>query len=613
MSCSYCELCYKHVAPEHLSDHDVDLSVIPNITFLTTDELLIGPEQGRTKDPKWPTAPESRTDRYMSLEHAVYLFYRDDIHPERVTVFVYDGRELAAWFRTFSGQTAHLPDQRPLISVPDDIRRAVIARFPNAVRNDVQPPKSLLHVAPIDILRMIAARLPDNASKARFSQTSRDAFRAVYGNEDYPSLIDPNEDDHKAIRTLMKKYDDAKTGSTYWINPLDIQKQILGMVQLTRPSLDKSFMTNVLFKWACNRDMLDVVTVMMNTHNIDPRTAYPAVLQWAVWTDRFTLVHLLLRDGRMDPGEYNSAALRNAVAQGNEHLVRKFLWDDRVDPAAANNHALRLAVWKHNVGIARRLLETEKVDVSANNYQAVVDAKSYLTKNPDFAYAVELWDLIKERVDSNLDIDYDGMKAKFTNIQSVYSHYNSLGPGTQQAVQFVGDLVRNGRWSLKDLAGYITYKGDTNAMRIILRDGIYYPGLETKGETEFDIAVKHGHVDLVRLFLDDVRIIPRFPDTLLTEPDVEHVITMLLEDGRADPLAHVNRFLKEYIVKKDIILAERFFENEFVQNNMDIDILQNIVSNNSLFLSYRYHMDYEVAVELHEQMKQVVARRKGVH
>ncbi|KAI8891883.1 hypothetical protein BC833DRAFT_626368 [Globomyces pollinis-pini] len=125
------------------------------------------------------------------------------------------------------------------------------------------------------------------------------------------------------------------------------------------------------FEYAIDKNLVDVVKVLLEDGRSDPSTNNNYAIQLTSAYGFTDIVRMLLDDQRVVPSSEDNQSIRQASEYGYPDIVKMLLNDERVDPSADDNSAIKLAAEGGHMDTVKVLLQDVRVDPSADDNYAI--------------------------------------------------------------------------------------------------------------------------------------------------------------------------------------------------------------------------------------------------
>jgi ankyrin repeat protein len=286
-------------------------------------------------------------------------------------------------------------------------------------------------------------------------------------------------------------------------------------------------------------------TFLLEDERINPAAQACKGLRRVIAQRNVKWVDKLLQDTRVDPSTWQQWAIRYASADGCAPIVELLLKHKKTDPSVPSQDPLIYACRNGHTEVVRLLLEDERVDVSFSEHLAFREAvKSQSIEIIRLLYACPRF------VPLNWDFPILKLAVTGTNLELVKT-IAELDPrlDAELSDEVLADVQRADIMKLlidrgkdpsvgRQLAiRTASYHGRVDVVRVLLQDPRVIPS--TVDNLPIRVAAQHGNVELVKLLLADPRVDPACKnDTPLNEAARNghaEVVSLLLADSRVHP------------------------------------------------------------------------------
>ncbi len=369
---------------------------------------------------------------------------------------------------------------------------------------------------------------------------------------------------------------------------------------LSDSRVDPSDFNNYAIRYASKNGHTEIVKLLLQDKRVDPSKTYNYAIKKASENGHIEIVKLLLQDERVDPSGFNNYAIRYASENGHTEVVKLLLSDSRVDPSEDYNSAIKYASENGHLEIVKILLQDKRVREKLSDKQL----KKY--ENQIQGLNESIRDLMKPKSKDEIEETFKKadvnskknmlrilVKQKFYTTEDFYKFIKSyinistwnrlIKKGFERNRYDCANLVetidkhellkifkaltyykqdRNISESVRDLMKPKSEEdilksidnlsseellkkscqlGLLNGVKLALEKGVD-PSIDNNFAIEY--ASKNGHLEIVKLLLQDERVDPSDHNNYAIECASKNghteVVKLLLQDERVDPSDHRN-------------------------------------------------------------------------
>jgi len=295
---------------------------------------------------------------------------------------------------------------------------------------------------------------------------------------------------------------------------------------------------NEEFIEAVYNDQIELVSMLLEK-GVDPSIQNNHAIHIATSQNYIDLVRILLNDPRVDPSINHNWDIREACMNGYTEIVKMLLNDSRVDPSDLDNEAIISTCCRGHTEIIKLLLKDSRVNPTARNNLTIIRAT--LWQNSDIVRLL--------LQDGRIDVG---------EFEDVFLACIDNDPNK------IIELISNGVDPCafdNMLIGWASKHGHANLVKILLKDLRVDPSaMKNFSIIHASHASGSHNINIVKKLLKDPRVDPGARDNQAIisacYAGKKEVVELLLKDHRVDPSVRNN---------KAIIFASRWGRESVVR------------------------------------------------
>lgn len=288
----------------------------------------------------------------------------------------------------------------------------------------------------------------------------------------------------------------------------------------------------------------DIIKLLLKDNRIDVCANNNHIIQFACKNGLTDIVKLLLQNSKIDPTTSDNYAIISAAENNHTDIIKLLFQDKRSDPSARNNLAFKSAVKNGHVNIVKILLTDKRVDPSTENNFAIKQSSEN-----GYADIVEI--LLKLTPNKNF---VDGMRFGLTFTDKSYI----INPGVSN------------NYPIR----IASQNGHLDVVKLLLNDSRVNP--QALDNSAIKLASEYGHLEVVKILLDR-EINPgagnNYPIRLASQNGHYEIVKLLLLDVQVDPSAGDNYAIKSAFANNHINVVKLLIQKIDINKITDVKIL----------------------------------------